>query len=101
LAQNDLIEYVAKLNFYPEIRKLNIRTVLGLDATGSMADALKKTCEVIGTAFERAYLVLAESKVKASIEIKITVYRNYNSPFEEILEATAYENTPHNLRKFL
>ncbi len=29
------------------------------------------------------------------------VYRNYNSPFEEILEATAYENTPHNLRKFL
>lgn len=66
-----------------------------------MGGALKKTCEVIGAAFERAYLVLAESKVKASIEIKIMVYRNYNSPYEEILETTTYENTPHNLRKFL
>jgi hypothetical protein len=96
-----LIDYVSKLNVYPEIRKLNIRTVLGLDATGSMGGALKKTCEIIGAAFERAYLVLAEKKVNASIEIKIMVYRNYNSPFEEILETTAYENTAHNLRKFL
>ncbi len=51
LAQSDLIEYVSKLNIYPEIRKLNIKTVLGLDATGSMGAALKKTCEIIGTAF--------------------------------------------------
>lgn len=90
-----------KLNNYPEIRKINIKTVLGLDATGSMGGALKKTCEIIGTAFERADQVLTEQKVKATIEIKIMVYRNYNSPFEEILETTAFENTPHNLRKFL
>jgi hypothetical protein len=83
------------------MRKLNIKTVLGLDATGSMGGALKKTCEVMGTAFERAYLVLAENKVKASIEIKIMIYRNYNSPYEEILETTTYENTPNNLRRFL
>ena len=29
------------------------------------------------------------------------IYRNYNSPFEEILESTAFENTPINLKKFL
>jgi hypothetical protein len=85
LAQAELIDYVAKLNIYPEIRKVNIKTVLGLDATGSMSAALKKTCEIIGTAFERAYKVLEENQVKASIEIKIIVYRNYNSPYEEIL----------------
>lgn len=83
MAQSDLIEYVSKLNVYPEIRKnnINIKTVLGLDATGSMGAALKKTCEIIGIAFERAYKVLAIKKVDASIEIKIMVYRNYNSPF--------------------
>lgn len=31
--------------------RLNVKAVLGLDATGSMDGALKKTCEVIGTAF--------------------------------------------------
>jgi hypothetical protein len=86
----DLIKYVSNLNEYPEITKVNIKTVLGLDATGSMGAALKKTCEIIGTAFERAYQVLTSKKVKASIDIKIMVYRNYNSPFDEILETTAY-----------
>ena len=58
LAQSDLITYVSGLNKYPEIRKVTIKTVLGLDATGSMSGALRKACEVIGTAFERNYAVL-------------------------------------------
>jgi hypothetical protein len=29
------------------------------------------------------------------------VYRNYNSPAEEIIERTAFENTAINLKKFL
>jgi hypothetical protein len=29
------------------------------------------------------------------------LYRNYSSSFEEILESTAFENTPTNLKKFL
>jgi hypothetical protein len=66
-----------------------------------MGEALKKTCGVISNAFERTYSVLASEKVSATIEVKIMIYRNYNSPFEKILETTAYENTPHNLRKFL
>lgn len=56
---------------------------------------------MIGNVFERVYAVLNGSKVKASIEIKIMVYRNYDSPFEEILETTPFENTHHNLCKFL
>jgi hypothetical protein len=77
-----LINYVSTLNTYPEIRKVTIKTILGLDATGSMSAALRKTCEIIGTAFEQTYAVLEEKKVKATIEVKIKVYRNYNSPCE-------------------
>jgi hypothetical protein len=29
------------------------------------------------------------------------VYRNYNSPFEEIIEGTTFETTPVNLKRFL
>jgi hypothetical protein len=81
---------VFKLNNYPEIRKTNIKTVLGIDATGSMSSALKKTCEICSVSFERAYQVLIKENVKATIEIKIMIYRNYNSPYQEILESTAY-----------
>jgi hypothetical protein len=89
------------LNLYPLINRVNVRTVLGLDATGSMGAALKQICEIIGPAFERADNVLKDQNVQASIDIKIMIYRNYDSPAEEILESTAYENTPVNLRKFL
>jgi hypothetical protein len=74
---------------------------MGLDATGSMEDALNKTCEIIGTAFEQTYAVLAEKDVKATIEIKIMLYRNYNSHAEEIIEGTTFENTPVMLKQFL
>jgi hypothetical protein len=50
-----------------------------------MSGALKKTCEICSVSFERAYKVLEKDNVKASIEIKIMIYRNYNSPYEEIL----------------
>jgi hypothetical protein len=33
--------------------------------------------------------------------MKIVVYRNYNSPSDEILQSTAFESTVVNLRKFL
>jgi hypothetical protein len=59
-----------------------MKTILGIDGTGSMGAGLKKTCEICSVAFERAYKVLEDNKVKASIEIKIMIYRNYNSPHE-------------------
>jgi hypothetical protein len=59
-----------------------VKTILGLDATYSMGYALKKIAQIISTAFERTYTVLNDQKVKANVEIKIIIYRNYNSPCE-------------------
>lgn len=98
-----MIKYVSELNEYPGAGSGNviIKTVLGLDGTGSMGAGLKQTCSIISTAFARAYQVLNEKKVNASIEVKIMVYRNYNTPVEDILESTPFENTAPNLEAFL
>lgn len=82
LGQTDLIKYIQTINRYPEMGKIRIKTVLGLDATGSMSHVLQKTCQIIDITFERAYAVLKEANCKASIEVKIIIYRNYNSPAE-------------------
>ncbi len=66
-----------------------------------MSQALKKCCQIIGIAFEQAYKVLDKEKIPATIDIKIMVFRNYNSPYNEILEGTAFENTSTNLKRFL
>lgn len=101
LSQEDLIRYISELNRYPSMKKMTVKTILGLDATGSMSAALRKTCEVISTAFERTYAVLDKEEVKANVEVKIMIYRNYNSPAELIIAGTAFENTPVKLREFL
>lgn len=90
MVQSDLVDYVAKINEYPSVKSYVIKTILALDATGSMQHALKKTCLIIGDAFERSYTVLAKEKVEVTIEVKIKVYRNYNSSHEQILESTAF-----------
>lgn len=59
LSQQELIDFIFKLNKYPLLKKVVIKTILCLDATGSMSSALQRTCEIIGTAFERSYAVLA------------------------------------------
>jgi hypothetical protein len=101
LSQEDLANYILELNNYPSMKKMTVKTVLGLDATGSMSASLKRTCEVISTAFERTYAVLHKEKVMLNVEVEIMVYRNYNSPAELIVQGTAFENTPVKLRESL
>jgi hypothetical protein len=90
LEQTDLINYIQTINRYPQIGKITIKTVLGLDATCSMSHVLQKTCQIIDTTFERAYAVLKEQKVKANLQVKIMIYRNYNSPAGQIIETTPF-----------
>jgi hypothetical protein len=66
-----------------------------------MSNALRRCCEIIYLAFERAYAVLDTKNVKACIEIKIMTYRNYNSPWDELIDSTAFETTAVNLKRFL
>jgi hypothetical protein len=66
-----------------------------------MSTVLKKACTIIEASFKRVYDILKQKDIKSGFEIKIMVYRNYNSPVEEILESTSFENTPEKLQQFL
>lgn len=67
LAISNLMNGINELNYFPISQGMSIKTVLGLDATGSMHIALKKVCEIIGDAFDRAYSVIKSKKVEAFI----------------------------------
>jgi superfamily II DNA/RNA helicase len=79
----------------------NSKTLILLDATGSMAHLLHKTKKTLNTMFERVNDILNENHVQQGFQIKIAVYRNYSSSENMILEQSNWEAKPHNLMEFL
>ena len=80
----------------------NMKTLILLDATCSMDHLIDKTKKTIEKMFERIARVLDENYVKGkSFQIKIAVYRNYNSPEDKIYQESTWESKPQNLVKFL
>jgi hypothetical protein len=80
----------------------SFKTLILLDATESMAHLLDKTKKTIETVFDRITNVLVKSDLKEkSFQIKIAVFRNYNSSEDKILEQSKWETEPHNLVEFL
>ena len=77
------------------------KTLILLDATGSMSHLIEKTKKTIGEMFRRVTDLLTSEGDDKSFEIKIAVYRNYNSPESMIYEQSTWENKPYNLLKFL
>ncbi|CAF5146850.1 unnamed protein product, partial [Rotaria sp. Silwood1] len=77
------------------------RTVLLMDATGSMSSLLSAAKETVCTMFERASNILKEKHLSDLFQMQIVIYRNYNSRENEILQASAWETKPNNLRAFM
>jgi hypothetical protein len=80
----------------------NSKTLILMDATASMYYLLEKTKKVLVTMFERVSDILDENGLSEnSFEVKIAVYRNYNSLETKILQASSWESKPQNLINFL
>ncbi|CAF0753965.1 unnamed protein product [Brachionus calyciflorus] len=82
------------------------KTLILIDATGSMSGLLEKAKRTLQTMFERAFKILNEPEKKkkynnASFLIKIAVYRNYNSTSDLLLQNSSWESEADNLVKFL
>jgi len=77
------------------------RTIILMDATGSMSSLLTNAKNTVKTMFSRAYAVIEQDKQGAIFDVQFVVYRNYNSPIEKLLEYSAWENKPDNLYKFM
>jgi hypothetical protein len=78
------------------------KTLVVMDATGSMSGLLTNAKNTVSTMFERAVLILKENGLPEDcFQIQFCVYRNYNSPSEELLQASSWEMKPENLKKFM
>jgi hypothetical protein len=55
-----------------------------------MLSVFKKVKDVLKETFPRLYSVLKKSDAHAAFEIKIVIYRNYNSRVDLVLQATNF-----------
>ena len=80
----------------------NSKTIILIDATGSMYTLLDKTKKTLEVMLGRVGQILEDNNFDPnSFQIKIVVYRNYNSNESEILQSSTWENKAHNLINFL
>jgi len=103
---NDNIEKVKEF-LKQQNRGVNIldtlsRTMLLMDATGSMSSLLSAVKETVCTMFERAADVLNENGMSnVAFQMQFVVYRDYDCMEEGILQSSSWETKPTNLRNFL
>jgi len=77
------------------------KTVCLMDATASMTLLLQNAKHSVATMFNRALQILKEHGFTQAFEMQFVVYRNYNAPKDQILEASTWESKPENLRRFM
>lgn len=78
------------------------RTIVLMDATGSMSHLLQKAKNTVGTMFERAGVVLKDNGIaEDSFEMQFAVYRNYNCKADSLLQVSSWETKSNNLRAFM
>uniref|UniRef100_A0A6B2KWF2 Uncharacterized protein n=1 Tax=Arcella intermedia TaxID=1963864 RepID=A0A6B2KWF2_9EUKA len=76
------------------------RTIVLMDATGSMSLLLHAAKNTVNVMFERALAVLAEKRNSSAFELQFAVYRNYSS-YDNILYHSNWESKPDALRTFM
>lgn len=78
------------------------RTIVLMDATGSMTYLLQNAKNTVGIMFERAAEVLRIHGIEPNMfELQFAVYRNYNAPEDGILQCSPWESKPDKLRSFM
>lgn len=95
-------EFLLAQNRGPNLVTASSRTVLLMDATGSMSGLLSATKETICTMFERTSTILTEKGLpNDAFQIQCVVYRDYDCKQEGVLQSSAWETKPNNLRNFM
>ena len=78
------------------------RTVLLMDATGSMSSLLSAAKDTVCTMFERAAAVLEEKSLPSdAFQMQFVVYRDYDCKSDALLQSSPWETKPAKLRSFM
>jgi hypothetical protein len=95
-------DFLLKKNKGNERKNICSRTVVLMDATGSMAGLLTQAKNTVGKMFERAQDILRNYKIDPNcFEMQFVCYRDYDCGVDNILQASSWERRPENLRAFM
>eukprot|EP00298_Acanthocystis_sp_HF-20_P018889 c22051_g1_i5.p1 GENE.c22051_g1_i5~~c22051_g1_i5.p1 ORF type:complete len:2308 (+),score=699.29 c22051_g1_i5:197-6925(+) len=94
-------KFLEKHNKGPELQDETKRTILMMDGTGSMSGLLGAAKDTVCTMYERASVVLKEQGYPDGMfQMQFVIYRDYDCK-ENLLQASAWETKPNNLRDFM
>ena len=92
-------EFLVRENQY---KSTEFKTLILMDATGSMDKFLENAKNSVSKMFEQTNKVLKKNNYpEGFLYMKFVGYRNYNSPENELLQHSDWENSPDNIKKFL
>jgi len=77
------------------------RILVLMDGTVSMGNCFRHAKNAVSTIFDRALQILKKNNISKGFEMQFAVYRNYNCKEDKILETSAWESKPENLRSFM
>lgn len=78
------------------------RTLVLIDATGSMGGVLQATKGCVREMMRRVGVILKDHQLsEQAFELQLAVYRNYGCRTDELLECSSWESSPVNLQHFL
>ena len=78
------------------------KTVVAMDATGSMTHLLVKAKTTVQTMFERVCGILKDHKIaEDSFGMQFSVYRNYSNNKNLLLQSSIWATKPDDLRSFM
>ncbi len=81
---------------------ITTRTLILMDATGSMTNLLKAAKNKVKTMFSNiAKILIEKNKAPDCFSMQFAVYRNYSSPIDKILQSSPWESKANNLYQFI
>ena len=93
--------FLIEQNRGPNIAIEPSRTLLLMDATGSMAPLLSAAKDTVCTMFQRTSDILKEKGLPTDVfQMQFVVYRDYDCK-DELLQSSSWETKPNNLRSFI
>ncbi|CAL6013564.1 Helicase-related_protein [Hexamita inflata] len=98
---NAVKEFVIAENKANEVQGGESKTLILMDATGSMGGVIDRTKNTIKTMFTNAYTVLKENNYNQSFDIMFAAYRNYASGIDFVLQSSPWDTQPDNLKRFI
>eukprot|EP01059_Diplonema_ambulator_P035866 TRINITY_DN8638_c0_g2_i1.p2 TRINITY_DN8638_c0_g2~~TRINITY_DN8638_c0_g2_i1.p2 ORF type:complete len:323 (+),score=130.16 TRINITY_DN8638_c0_g2_i1:2-970(+) len=100
-AKDGALCHLVEWNKGPRMVGASSKTLILLDATGSMAHLLQNALAVIKETFDRIYTILDGAGNGSTFEVMVATYRNYDAGVDYVLETSGWCQQPHGAYDFL